>query len=113
VFEAGTVSVMFLVEVIATLACDQRLTDYEITDLIESVVDQLDEQALAPSVGTARVGDDVEIRVVVTMPDPVGWEALTQGLAAVRDAFRAADIGPVGVGTPRDLRSHLTPLQPA
>src|SRR4029453_17790318 len=54
-FEAGTVSVMFLVEVIATLACDRRLTDDEITDLIESVVDQLDDQALEPSVGTARI----------------------------------------------------------
>jgi hypothetical protein len=102
-----------VVEVIATLACDRRLTDDEITGLIESVVDELDEQELAPSVGTARVGDDVEIRVVLTMPDPVGWEALTQGLAAVRDAFQTADVGSAGVGAPRDLRSHLTPLQPA
>ena len=105
-------SVMFLVEVIATLACDRRLTDDEITDLIESVVDQLDDQALEPSVGTARIDDDVEITVVVTMPDPIGCEALTQGLAAVRDAFQTADLGPAGVGSPRDLRSHLTPLLP-
>src|SRR5262245_13809444 len=104
---------MFLVEVVATVGCDRRLTDDEITDLIESMVDRLDEQALGPSVGTARVGDDVEFTVVVTMLDPVGWEALTQGLAAVRDAFQTADVGPAGVGAPRDLRSHLTPLQPA
>ena len=107
-------SVMFLVEVVATLGCTRRLTDDEITDLIESVVDRLDEQAFEPSVGTARIGTDVEITVVVTIPDPVGWEALTQGLAAVRDAFQAADVGPTGVfGAPRDVRSHLTPLQPA
>jgi hypothetical protein len=111
--EAGTVTVMFLVEVVATLVCDRRLTDDEITDMIEAVVDELDARSLDPSVGTARVGDDVELTVVVTMPDPVGWEALTQGVAAVRGAFEAADVGAVGLGAPRDVRSHVTPLQPA
>ena len=106
-------SVMVLVEVVATLGCDRRLTDDEITDVIERVVDQLDEQALEPSMGTVRVGDDVEITVVVTMPDPAGWEAFTQGLSAVSDAFQAAEVTAIGVGAPRDVRSHMTPLQPA
>ena len=106
-------TVMYLVEVVATLGCDRHLTDDEITSMIEVVVDELDKQSLEPSVGTARVGDDVEFTVVVTMPDPAGWEALTEGLAAVRRAFRAVDAGPVGLGSPRDVRSHATPLQPA
>jgi len=107
------VTVMFLVEVVATLGCDRRLTDDEITNMIEVAVDDLDGHSLEPSVGTARVGDDVEFTVVVTMPDPMGWEALTQGIAAVRRAFRAVDAGPVGLDSPRDVRSHVTPLQPA
>jgi hypothetical protein len=113
VFKAGTVTDMFLVEIVAMLGCDRRLNDGEITDMIETVVDDLDRLSLEPSVGTVRVGDDVEITVSVTVDEREEWDALTRGVSALRAAFHAADISTAGLVVPRDLRSHVTPLMPA
>ena len=77
--EAGTVTGMFLVEVVATLGSDRRLTDDEITDMIETVVDELDRLPLEPSVGTVRMGDNVEMTVSVTVDEREEWDALAYG----------------------------------
>ncbi len=61
---------MFVVELVATLGAGRRLTDDEITDLIELVVDDLDRERLQPSVSTVRLGDDVEMTVSVAVDAP-------------------------------------------
>jgi hypothetical protein len=104
---------MFLVEIEVVVGMGRRLGDDEITDLIEAVVDDLDRQPLEPSVGTARVGDDVRFTVGATLDRDEAFEALSDGVAAVRAAFHAAGIGTAALGVPRDLRSRVEPLQPA
>jgi hypothetical protein len=113
VFEAGTVTEMFLIEVVATLGSDHRLTDDEITNMIETVVDELDRLPLEPSVGTVRVGDNIEMTVSVTVDEPEEWDALAYGVSAMKSAFHAAGITTAGLVAPQDLRSHVTPLLPA
>lgn len=102
---------MFLVEVDATLR-GAPLTDDQITDMIETIVDDLDRLPLEPSVGTRRVGDQVLVTVGVTVDENDEFEALTFGLAAIRAAFHAAGLGTAALGVPRDLRSRVMP-QPA
>lgn len=112
-FEAGTVNRMFVVEMVATLGAGRRLSDDEITDLIEAVVDDLDRLSLEPSVGTSRQGDDVDVTVAVTVSEAQELEALTLGVSAIKAAFHAAGIGTAGMIAPRDLRSRVLPLQSA
>jgi len=104
---------MFVVEVDVTLGTGRRLVDDEISDLIEVVVDGLDEAQLEPSVGTRRIGDDLGLRVGVTVQGDDEFSALTAGLVAVDAALRSAGIGTTGVIVPSHLRSEVVPLQPA
>lgn len=104
---------MFLVEVEAVVGAGRRLTDDEITDLIELVVDDLDRLPLEPSVGSARLADDVRFTVGITVDEEDEFDALAVGLAAVKAAFSAAGLTPTGLGVPRDVRSRVEPLQPA
>jgi hypothetical protein len=104
---------MFLVEIEVVLGMGRRLDDEEITDLIEAVVDDLDQLSVEPSVGTARLGDDVRFTVGVTVDQAEEFEALAAGVSAVKAAFHAAGIGTSGLGVPRNLRSRVEPLQPA
>jgi hypothetical protein len=104
---------MFLVEVEVVLGTGRRLDDEEITDLIEVVVDELDELSMEPSVGTARSGDDVRLRVAVSVDLGEEFDALAAGVTAVRAALHAAGLGGSGLGVTRDLRSRVEPLQPA
>lgn len=104
---------MFLVEIDATLGSGRWLTDDEITDLIEVVIDNLDRLPIEPSVGTCRVGDDVSLTVCVTVDEDEEIDALTFGVAVIKAAFHAARIGTAGRVVPRDLRSRVVPLQPA
>ena len=85
----------------------------EITDLVEAVVDDLDRRPQEPSVGTCRVSDDVRFTVGVTVDRDEEFEALSDGVGAVKAAFHAAGIGTAGLGVTRDLRSHVEPLQRA
>jgi len=104
---------MFLVEIDVTLGTNSRLSDDQITDLIEAVVDDLDELSVEPSVGTRRNGDDLELTVGVTLDQTEEFEALAAGVALVKDAFNAAGIGTAGFGVTRGLRSRVVPLQAA
>ena len=101
---------MFSLEVVALLRAGRPLGDDEVTDLIEAVVDELDRAGGDPSVGTSRVGPDVEMTVTVAVDGDDQWDALGRGVDAVRSAFRAAGIGGAGVVAPVDLRSHVRPL---
>ncbi len=104
---------MFIVEIDVVVGMGRRVGDDDITDIIEAVVDDLDQQGLEPSVGTSRVGDDVRFTVGVTVARDEEFEALGDGVAAVKSAFHAAGMGTAGFGVPRDLRSRVQPLQPA
>ncbi len=92
------------------------LTDDEITDLIEMIVDLLDEASVAPSVGTCRAGDDVEMTIGVVVDDGDRFEALRHGAAIISAALRAViGVGAARLVLPRDdpLRTSVRVLQPA
>lgn len=108
-FGAATVTGVFLVEIDVTLRSRRRLTDDEITDLIETVVDHLDGVATDPSVGTRREGDDVAVSVAVTIDQAQEFDALAAGVAATKEAFAAAGVGTAGVAEPHELRSRVLP----
>lgn len=103
---------MYLVEVVAPLTIGRRITEDEVCGLMDTVVDDLDELDVEPSVGTCRVGDDVEFTVDVTVDEDDEFEALTVGLAAIKAAFHAAGVGTANFPVSRDLRSRVVP-QPA
>ncbi|HVE46552.1 MAG TPA: hypothetical protein VNA57_07375 [Acidimicrobiales bacterium] len=103
---------MLLVEVNVTLVSDHRLTDDDITDLIEDLVDNLDHSPVEPSVGTRRIDDHVEFIVGVTVDQDEEFEALAFGVGIIKAAFQAAGMGAAQL-VPHDLRSRVLPLQAA
>lgn len=106
-------SSVFLVEIDLNLDSSRRLTDDEITDLIESLVDGLDGVDAEPSVGTERMGQDLHITVGVTVDVDEEFDALARGVALIKTAFESAGIGTAGLVVPRDLQSRVLPLQAA
>ena len=80
--------------------------------VMDTVVDDLEELSVEPSVGTRRVGDDVEFTVDVTVDENDEFEALTVGLAAIKAAFHAAGVGTANFPVSRDVRSRVV-AQPA
>lgn len=103
---------MFLVELDATVGSGRRLSDDEITDLIEQIIDDLDGLPVEPSVRTSRVGDDVDFTVGVIIDASEEFEAMSMGAIQMKAAFHAAGIGTAGLEL-RDLVSRVQPLQPA
>lgn len=95
------------VEIDATLRAGRRLDDDEISDLIVAVVDDLDRFGAGPSVGTRRVGDDVELAIGVTVDEAEELDALASALSIALSAFDAAGIGTAGSAVPSDLRSRV------
>ncbi len=73
------------------------------------VLDRLGDE---PSVGTRRIGDDVNFAVGVTVDEEEEFDALTSGVGVIKAAFHAAGIGTAQLIAPRDLRSGVVPLQP-
>lgn len=108
-FEAATVTAMFLVEIDVTLRGPRRLSDDEVTDLVEVIVDHLDPLAVEPSVGTRREGDDLAVSVALTVAEDQELDAMVAGVAAMRSAFVEAGIGATGAAVPSDLRSRVLP----
>lgn len=66
------------------------MSDDDITDLIEAIVDELDHLDVEPSVGTRRIGDEVEMTVGVVVEDDGTIDAMTRGIATIGPALRAA-----------------------
>ena len=108
---------MFLVEMdLQVRPGDRQLTDDDITDLIEKVVDELDHLPVAPSVGTSRVGDDIKMTVGVVVDDEDQFEALRHGAAIISAALQSSlGVGASSalVGPDDELRSSVRVLQPA
>ena len=107
---------MFCVEVDVRLgSTGTPLSDDEITDLIEKVVDELDHLPVEPSVGTARAGDDIDMTIGVVVDDEDQFEALRHGVAIIRTGLHAAGMGTAGLVVPRDelMRSSVRALEAA
>lgn len=108
---------MFLVEMDVRLGSSATpLTDDEISDLIEDVVDELDDLPVSPSVGTRRVGDDIEMTIGVVVDDEDRFEALRHGAAIISAGLQSTIVsGPDRHVVPRDeaLRSSVRFLQSA
>ncbi|HEX7275762.1 MAG TPA: hypothetical protein VF244_00165 [Acidimicrobiales bacterium] len=98
---------MFVVEMVLRLGSNgSRLTDDEITDFIEMLVDSLDELEVTPSVGSRRVGDEVDLTIGVLLDEVDQFEALRQGAAIIRGALLAV----IRSGAARQVMAHDDPL---
>ena len=104
---------MYTVEASAVLSPGRRLTDEEITDLIEAVIDDLDTATADPSVGTVRDGDDVRVTVSVTVDSSEPFAALARASEAMLAAFHAAGVVVESTIATGDLRSEVRLLQSA
>lgn len=108
---------MFLVEMDVRFgSAGEPLTEDEITDLIEKVVDELDHLPVAPSVGTSRVGNDIDMTIGVVVDDEDQFDALGHGAAIIGAGLQSAiGVGAARLVVPRDdgLRSSVRVLQPA
>lgn len=92
---------MLTVDATATLVPPHPLTDDQLTDLIEAVIEYLDSRVIDPSVSTIRSeeGVRVEVTVVIDANDP--WHAQSVAVTAMRDAFDNAV--PAVAGMTHDL----------
>lgn len=108
----GSVRSMYTVEASAVLSPGRRLTDDEITDLVEAVIDDLDTTTVDPSVSTIRDGDDVRVAVSVAVDGGDQFAALARASEAMLGAFHAAGVAVDGTLAAGGLRSEVRPLQP-
>ena len=92
---------MLTIDVTALLDPPRPLTDDELTDLIEAVIDDLDTRVIDPSVSTYRSDSEVRLRVSVTIDTDVPAVAIATTANAIRDAFDAAV--PAVAGMPHGL----------
>jgi hypothetical protein len=101
---------MYTVEVSVVLRSGHRLTDDEITDLVEIIIDDLDTATADPSVSTVRDGTDVRATLSVTVDSQDPFAALARGSEAMLAAFQAAGVAPEGTIAAGDLHSEVRPL---
>jgi hypothetical protein len=99
---------VFLVELDATLRPAQPMSDDDLTDLIEVIVDELDHLPVEPSVGSVRRGDEIELTVGVVVEDDGSIDAMTHGLAVIKAAFHAAKLDTSDLGVPAAALYGLT-----
>jgi hypothetical protein len=108
---AATVSSMYTVEASAVLSPGRYLTEAEITDLVEAVIDELDTTTVDPAVSTVRDDADVRVTVSVNVEGHDEFAALAKASEAMLRAFHAAGVAVEGVAAARDLHSEVKPLQ--
>jgi hypothetical protein len=107
---------MFRVEIDLRLgARGTSLSDDEITDMIERLVDDLDEQGSEPDIGTVRAGDDVDMTIAVIVDEDDDFAALQAGAAIVGASLQRAGIARADLlsGDGHRLRTSVQFLQPA
>lgn len=108
---------MFLVEMDVRLGFrGDPLSDDEITDLVEELIDELDHLPVEPSVGTVRLGDDIEMTIGVVVDKDDQFEALREGAAIIKlGLLKAIGTGAAASAFPRDdlLRSSVRVLEAA
>jgi len=81
---------MLTIDARALLDPPRPFTDDELTELIATVIDDLDTRVLDPSVSTYRSDSGVGTAVSMTIDTEDPWVAQATALAAMRDAFDAA-----------------------
>lgn len=81
---------MLTIDARALLEPPRPFTDNELTDLIATVVDDLDARVIDPSVSTYRSDSGVQVEVSMTIDTDNLWEAQAVALAAMREAFDSA-----------------------
>jgi hypothetical protein len=74
----------------AWLDLPRDFTDDELSDLIATVVDLLDERVLDPSVGTTRTEEGTQVRVSMSFDTDDQWAAARQAVAVLADVFDEA-----------------------
>lgn len=105
---------MYKVEASAILSPGRLLSEDEVTDLIDVVIDALDMDAniLDPSVSTAIDGDGVRITVSVNVDSQDQFTALATAANAMESAFTSAGVAKIeGMPGASDLRSEVRLLQ--
>jgi len=81
------------VELDAVLTPERPLTDDEITDIIEAVIDELDTVGGEdPSISTTRTGSTVAFVIGVGVTAAGEWEAMDAAAVLIRQAFGAAAV---------------------
>ncbi len=81
---------MLTIDARALLAPPRPFTDDELTELIATVIDDLDTRVIDPSVSTYRSDSGVHVEVSMTIDTDNPWVAQATAAAAMRDAFDAA-----------------------
>jgi hypothetical protein len=112
--EAARVRYVYKVEASAILSPGRLLSEDEVTDLIDVVIDALDMDAniLDPSVSTAIDGDGVRITVSVNVDSQDQFTALATAANAMESAFTSAGVAKIeGMPGASDLRSEVRLLQ--
>jgi hypothetical protein len=74
----------------AWLDLPRDFTDDELSDLIATVVDLLDERVHNPSVGTTRTEQGTQVRVSMSFDTDDQWAAARQAVAALGDVLDQA-----------------------
>jgi hypothetical protein len=81
---------MLTMDASAWLDLPREFSDDELSDLVATVVDLLDERVLDPSVGTTRTPEGTQVRVSMSFDTSDPWVAAEQAVAALREVFDEA-----------------------
>src|SRR5579875_463593 len=81
---------MLTIDARALLAPPRPFTDDEPTELMATVIDDLETRVIDPSVSTYRSDSGVHVEVSMTIDTDNPWVAQATAAAAMRDAFDAA-----------------------
>ena len=74
----------------AWLDLPRGFTDDELSDLIATVFDLLDERVLDPCVGTTRTENGTQVRVSMSFDTDDQWAAARQAVAVLGEVFDQA-----------------------
>jgi hypothetical protein len=105
---------VFLVEMDVRIGSHDGFSNDAVTELIERVVDELDHLPVDPSVGTARVGEALDMTIGVVVDDPDEFSALRAGAATIAVTLETVlGAGISNLVADAGLRGSVRQLQPA
>ncbi|MCU1355192.1 MAG: hypothetical protein JWM89_610 [Acidimicrobiales bacterium] len=95
---------MFVLGCELVLRSDVPLSATDVTDLIESFVDELDNLGLSPDVSTKGTGTRVEMTVEVETDEPVEMEAFVYAFTSIKSALHCAGVHTGRMVIPTEIR---------
>jgi multidrug efflux pump subunit AcrB len=108
------VRAMYTVGCSATLVASTPQDQDQVTDLIESIIDELDKLCDHPSVSTTcDGGTDIHVTIEVVVDKEDALDAIVEGMSCIRSALHTAHVGTAEMVVPTELVPTVRSLEAA